>query len=74
MPTNTDIDTAGRVSQRWTSQAEARQIIADYGCRICTWRYPGEIFDVAGDLWCHHCVREIGRELRDLTPARIPTP
>ncbi len=64
----------GRISNHWKSQAEARAIIAEHGCKLCTWKFPGEIFDVAGDLWCHHCVREIGRELRNLDPALIPTP
>jgi hypothetical protein len=69
-----DIETNGRVSQYWKSQAEARAIVAEYGCKVCTWKYPGEIFSVSGDLWCHHCVREIGRELNDLEPELIPTP
>lgn len=72
------IDTAGRISTHWKGQAEARAIIAEHGCRLCTWKFPGEIFDVAGDLWCHHCVREHsvpGDQFVDgLEPALIPTP
>lgn len=63
-----------RVSSYWKSQAEARAIIAEHGCKLCTWRYPGEILDVGGDLWCHHCVREYSVEMNDLDPGRIPTP
>ena len=68
-----DIKTEGRISRHWKSQAGARAIIAEHGCRLCTWKYPGEIYDVAGDLWCIHCVREYGREIR-VEPALIPTP
>ncbi len=68
------IETAGRVSSFWTSQAAAREIVAEHGCRLCTWKFPGEIYDVAGDLWCQHCVREHLVELPDLEPALIPTP
>jgi hypothetical protein len=64
--------TEGRVSRFWTSQDEARAIVAEHGCRLCTWHYPGEVMDVSGDLWCHHCVREAMVELPDLAPARIP--
>jgi hypothetical protein len=63
----------GRVSRHWASQSEARAIIAEYGCRLCTWRYPGEVMDVSGDLWCHHCVREAMVELPLLGAALIPT-
>ena len=66
--------TTNRVSAYWTSQAEARAIIAEHGCRLCTWKYPGEIYDVSGDLWCNHCVREYGVELHDLDPGLIPAP
>jgi hypothetical protein len=69
-----DMVTAGRVSTFWTSQAKAREIVAEHGCRLCTWKYPGEILDVSGDLWCHHCVREGLVELPLLEPARIPKP
>jgi len=61
----------GRVSRYWNDQGEARAIVAEHGCKVCTWKYPGEIMDVAGDLWCHHCVREIGAELTDIEPAKI---
>jgi len=63
--------TEDRVSEYWTSQTEAREIVAELGCKICTWKFPGEIMDVAGDLWCHHCVREIGAKLTDIEPAKI---
>ena len=59
-------------SEHWTSQQGAREIIALYGCKLCTWRYPGEIFDVAGDLWCHLCVHEQRREIPDLPVRFIP--
>jgi hypothetical protein len=68
-----DIDTGKRVSAYWPSQAAARALIAEHGCRLCTWRYPGEIYDVDGDLWCHHCVREYGRDIV-VRPALIPAP
>jgi hypothetical protein len=68
------IETAGRVSTFWTSQRFARVVVAAEGCRICTWKFPGEIYDVAGDLWCQHCVREHLAEIPDLAPALIPTP
>lgn len=55
-----------RISEFWKSQDEARAIVAALGCRICGWKYPGQIWDISGDLWCHHCVREIGAELRDV--------
>lgn len=61
-----------RISEHWTSQAEAVAIVAEHGCKICTWKFPGEILDVAGDLWCNHCVREHLTELPDLNPALIP--
>lgn len=68
-----------RISEHWTSQADARAIVAEHGCRVCTWRYPGEILDVAGDLWCEHCVEEalglrpgIPASIPDLEPALIP--
>lgn len=61
-----------RISEHWTSQAEARAIVAESGCKICSWKFPGEILDVAGDLWCHHCVRELGAKIADLDPALIP--
>jgi len=67
------IQTEGRVSHFWPSQAAARAIVAEHGCRLCTWKYPGEIYDVSGDLWCHHCVREYEREIR-VEPALIPKP
>lgn len=67
------IDTAGRISTHWKSQAEARAIVAERGCRICTWQFPGEIYDVAGDLWCCHCVWE-ARGIDGVDPALIPTP
>lgn len=66
------METTQRISEYWTSQAEAQALVAEHGCKVCTWKYPGQIFDVAGDLWCHHCVRELGAELRDLDPALIP--
>lgn len=68
-----DIKTEGRISKYWPSQQAARDIIAEHGCRLCTWKYPGEIYDVSGDLWCHHCVREYEREIR-VEPALIPKP
>lgn len=66
--------TKGRVSTFWPSQLKAREIVAEHGCRICTWKFPGEIFDMSGDLWCHHCVREFGREFVDTGAALIPKP
>jgi hypothetical protein len=72
------IETAGRISQYWTSQAAAREIVAEHGCKVCTWKFPGEIFDVAGDLWCEHCAREASLPgdtfIDGLEPALIPTP
>ena len=68
------IETNGRISKHWTSQAAAQAIIAEAGCKLCNWHFPGWIYDVAGDLWCEHCVREHLRELPDLEPALIPTP
>lgn len=61
-----------RISDIWHSQAEVRKIVEEHGCKVCGWKFPGEIYDVSGDLWCHHCVREIGAELKDLDPALIP--
>jgi hypothetical protein len=75
------IDTKGRVSELWTSQNEARVIVAEYGCRLCGWKFPGEIYDVSGDLWCGHCVAEAmglrpgtsdDRLIGGLRPASIP--
>jgi hypothetical protein len=67
-----------KVSKFWASQSEAREIVAEHGCRICTWKFPGEIMDVAGDLWCRHCVEEFMGErpgypvqVADLDPALI---
>ena len=55
-----------RVSTFWKSQDEARAIVAEHGCKICTWKFPGQIWDISGDLWCDHCVREIAVELPDV--------
>lgn len=61
-----------QLSTYWKSQTEAQAIVAEYGCKVCGWKFPGKIWDVSGDLWCEHCVREIGAELRDLETALIP--
>ena len=68
-----------RVSEHWASQAQARAIVAEHGCKICTWQFPGEVMDVAGDLWCWHCVEEymglrpgVPAKVAGLDPARIP--
>jgi hypothetical protein len=68
-----------RVSKHWTSQTEAREIVAEHGCKICGWKFPGEIMDVSGDLWCRHCVEEymglrpgIPMKVAELEPALIP--
>ncbi len=66
------METTQRISAYWTSQTEAQALVAEHGCKVCTWKFPGQIFDVAGDLWCEHCVRELGAELGDLDPALIP--
>lgn len=66
------METTQRISTFWTSQTEAQALVAEHGCKVCTWQYPGQIFDVAGDLWCHHCVREYGDKISDLDPALIP--
>ena len=74
------IETNGRISKYWPSQAAVRELIAEHGCRLCTWKFPGEIYDVSGDLWCCHCVREamepgnVNGYIADLGPALIPTP
>jgi hypothetical protein len=61
-----------KTSIYWTSQTAAQAIVAEQGCKLCTWKFPGEIFDVAGDLWCEHCVREQAAKIADLDPAYIP--
>jgi hypothetical protein len=66
-------------SEYWTSQEEAQRIVVAEGCRICTWRTPGPICDVAGDLWCCLCAAEwqgqapgVPAKLCDLVVKRIP--
>lgn len=51
-------------SVHWTSQDEARHVVAVHGCKVCGWRFPGQIWDVTGDLWCEHCLSELGAEFR----------
>lgn len=65
-------EAALQLSRYWPSQAEARAIVAGCGCKVCGWKYPGQIWDVSGDLWCQHCVREQGAEIPDLVVLLIP--
>lgn len=68
------------LSKWWISQRVARNMVEVHGCKVCTWKFPGEIFDVGSDLWCEHCVREnwFRSELWDASSfygvRRIPTP
>lgn len=67
--------TPGPLSTHWTDYSEAARLVAEYGCKVCHWRYPRRVIDVGGDLWCDHCVREVGREVPldgFYQPAHIP--
>lgn len=54
----------GRVSTTWQRHCDAARLMAVAGCHLCGWHYPDRVMEVDGDLWCNHCVREYGLEIR----------